>query len=283
MLLQASKYRKMATKEEIEGKVKDTFDRLKSAYDQSWDPKSHTLHVGLFTDDENLATAFRNTNIYLRGLIERYVPLDSNSRILDVCTGTGRTLLELTQGYNCTGVGVDISEEQIKDARESSNGKCKFIVGSASELSDHLSKDGFTHVVSQDGIFLVYDKERCLQDIYDCLALGGIFVFSDFLAEVSKENLEFRRRASVYGALKWDRGISHDDYVATLNDIGFSVLHSERRGGEMIKTYEKLIHQTKRILAGDNGTGDKLVSRYQSIIDSVKDGELDWGWFVAKK
>tara|TARA_Y100000310_G_scaffold244810_1_gene249693 strand:+ start:1360 stop:2184 length:825 start_codon:yes stop_codon:yes gene_type:complete len=274
----------MATKEEIEGQVKDTFDRLKSAYDKSWDPKSHTLHVGLFTDDnENLATAFRNSNIYLRGLIERYVPLNPNSRVLDVCTGTGRTLLELTQEYGCSGVGVDISEEQIRDARANNNGKCRFIVGSASELSDYLPEGGFTHVVSQDGIFLAYDKERCLQEIYDCLDSGGIFVFSDFLAEVSKEEMEARRRFGVYKTVKWERGTSHDDYVAILNDIGFTVIHSEQRGEDMIKTYEKLIPQTKRLLAGDLETCDKLVSRYQSIVDSVRDGELDWGWFVAKK
>ena len=274
----------MATKEEIEGQVQDTFNRLKGAYDTSWDPTSHTLHVGLFrNDDESLATAFRNTNDYLRSLIESHVPLNNGSRILDVCTGTGRTLLELTGLYGCKGVGIDLSEEQIKDARKNDNGKCQFIVGSASELSDYLPKDSFTHIVSQDGIFLVYDKERCLQEIYDSLSSEGIFVFSDFLAEVSKEEMESRRRAGVYKTVKWERGISHDDYVAVLSDIGFSVLHTERRGEDMIKTYEKLIPQTKRLLAEDSETCDKLVSRYQSIVDSVKDGELDWGWFVAKK
>ena len=273
----------MVTKEEIEGQVKDTFDRLKSAYDTSWDPTCHTLHVGLFRNDESLETAFRNNNQYLRGFIERYFPLDVSSKILDVCTGTGRTLLELTGYYGCSGVGIDISNEQIKDARLNNNGECQFMVGSASELSDHLHENSFTHVISQDGIFLVYDKERCLQEVYDCLSPDGIFVFSDFLAEVSKEAIESRRRDGVYKTVKWERGISHHDYVAQLSNIGFSVLYSERRGEDMIQTYEKLIPQTKRLLAGDLETCDKLVSRYQSIVDSVKDGELDWGWFVAKK
>lgn len=274
----------MEKTKDTEKQVRDIFNRLKSTYDLSWDFVNHTLHVGIFThNDESLATAFKNTNKYLNCLIEIYLPLNNQSKILDVCTGTGRTLLELTKEYGCLGVGIDISEEQIKDARLSNNGKCEFILGSASELRNHLSENDFTHIVSQDGLFLVHNKVRCFQEIYDCLVPGGVFVFSDFLAEISKEKVEIKRKAGVYEVVKWEKGFSHTDYINTLTEIGFSIFHSERRGDDMIRTYEKLISQTKMLLAEDQITSDKLVSRYQSIVDSVRNKELDWGWFVAKK
>ena len=264
---------------EIEENVKKTFNTLKKVYDLSWDPENHTLHVGVFFhEDDTLQESFKNTNVYLKQLAEQYCPFDVDSKLLDVCTGSGRTLLEFTKDYGCTGVGVDISNEYIKDARRNNNGRCNFILGSASELD---LNDKFTHAISQDGIFLVGDKEKCLQTVYDSLEEGGVFLFSDFLAE--RTDLKLDRKKKVYGTVKWEKGVSFNEYLKLLESVGFEVLHCERRREDMLKTYQKLIPQTEYLLRNEPEMFKKLVGRYKAMVRSIEEDELSWGWFVVKK
>ena len=270
---------KMEKIKQIEGKVKKKFEQLKDTYDRSWDPDNHSLHVGIFFhEDDTLQKSFNNSNLYLKELAKQYKAFDIDSKILDVCTGTGRTLIEFTEEYGCTAVGLDISKEAIKDARLYNNGKCTFIIGSASEFN---LKEKFTHAISQDGIFLVGDKRKCLQSVYDALEEGGIFLFSDFLAE--RTDLKLDRKKNVYGTVKWEKGVSFKEYLELLKKIGFKVLHSERRKSDMLKTYQKLISQTEFLLRNDPKMFKTLVERYKAMVKSIEEDELNWGWFVVKK
>ena len=98
--------------------TRDKFNYLKKYYDETWDETSHTLHVGLFENEtDSLDDAYKQATNYLIKNILSFVPFNKKSSILDVGCGTGRTLVEICLEFGCRGVGIDLSDEQIKDAQ----------------------------------------------------------------------------------------------------------------------------------------------------------------------
>lgn len=267
------------------------FNYLKNYYDKTWDPSGHTLHVGIFNSPKNtLVEAYQNATDYLISKINKLSAFNKNSVILDVGCGTGRTLIETCAKYNCRGVGIDISDEQIKDAKayladlnkvSKKKINCKFICGSASEIDAHIKgKEKFSHIISQDALLLIINKKRCFEGLYKLLKYNGIFAVTDFLSESEiKEKNEDRL---VKKFVNWDKSLSFDDYIRILNETSFHMVHSELRNQDMIKTYQLLAEKMKPFIKTDN-TYQDLCNRYNGIVKAIKKDQMGWGIFVAQK
>src|SRR5262249_4438107 len=155
--------------------------------------------------------------------------LGSESYVLDVGCGCGNFLIGIARRLGCRGVGLDLSEERIKFAREKLAGEpgldVRFDHGSATEMP---YPDGeFRHGVSQDSLFLVPDKPRGHAEIHRVLRPGGVFAFSDFLQPKPQASERVRRNGG-YGFL---------DYQQALTEAGFEMVLARNVADHLRRTY----------------------------------------------
>ncbi|OGD39276.1 hypothetical protein A3A25_03725 [Candidatus Azambacteria bacterium RIFCSPLOWO2_01_FULL_46_26] len=283
---------------ENEKSTREKFNFLKKYYDETWDENSHTLHVGLFqSDQDSLVDSYRHATDHLINNASEIVPITKKSVILDVGCGTGRTLVDVCLQYGCRGVGVDLSDEQIKDAKSHLNKinqdrlsqglpkiRARFIRASGSELDKTFKKDNqFTHIISQDAILLITNKHSLFRNIHRLLVPGGIFAVADFLSESAPEERTESEENLIYKLVNWNEGLSFEAYRKILETIGLSVVKSERRDKDIINTYAKLAQKMGQHIVDGDKTYTELKERYESIVSSVKNGKMGWGFFFAKK
>lgn len=277
-----------------EKQTRQKFNFLKKYYDETWDPKKQTLHVGIFNDEkQNLFQSYQNATNYLINGLNEISELNENSNILDVGCGTGRTLIAICEKYKCKGIGIDISDAQIKAAKDfltkknskkSNKIKISFIRGSGSELDKIFRKDEqFTHIISQDAIFLVVNKKSLFENLHKLLVPGGAIAIADFLSEKSANEFTKTEKKLIYKLVNWNEGLSFISYQDILKAIGFVEIKSEQRNGDMIKTYSVLSDNLKKYLEKDDKTYKELYERYENIASAVKTEKMGWGIFFAKK
>ena len=166
--------------------------------------------------------SYSDATKYLLTNLNRIRPIDNCSKILDVGCGTGRTLITACTKYGCGGVGVDLSDEQIKDAKNTlkkinimrkRNGhkplNIKFVRGSGSELRKLFPRSKqFTHVLSQDALLFVVDKESLFKNMFRLLVSGGALAIADFLAERPQADFSAHERRTIYKMLNWNEDLS---------------------------------------------------------------------------
>lgn len=284
---------------EVEAQVKAFFDLHADYYERSWDLREHGLNVGIFDNyaaidadsGQSLEDAYQRSRSHVVDLLHRIRPLSAQSRVLDVCCGTGATLSQITTGYGSMGLGVDISLAQIMHARRLRNqhatgnhGRLTFREGSASVIRAVAGDVApFSHVFSQEGLLFAHDKRGAMQGLFDLLEPGGALVISDFVPQVSKQELDVSLRARVYEDVKWAAGLNFEQYLALIKESGFEIVQAELRPVDMRMTYQELVPRTRALAAAGDETYTFLAGRYAGIVKAIDDGALSWGWFAARK
>ena len=185
---------------------------------------------------------------------------------------------------------MDISQVQIEHALRlrGQHGKVKrgrvlFREGSASLIENVVhDKAPFTHVFSQEGLLFVHDKRTAVRGIYNLLAPGGALVISDFVPQVSKQEIDASLRERVYEDVKWTEGLTFQSYLELLRGTGFEIVQAELRPFDMRTTYAKLIPRTQAMADADAAYAF-LARRYAGIVKAVDDGALSWAWLTVRK
>lgn len=119
--------------------------------------------------------------------------LNPASRALDLGCGNGRHLIYLAQHYAMRGIGYDISEEAIAQAREASQDlpvdyEVRSIAGDFTEIKDHsvaLCLD-----LMSSHFLKKAEREHLLQEVVRVLKPGAWLIFKSFLGE---EDLHVKR------------------------------------------------------------------------------------------
>lgn len=270
-----------------ESDVAEFFDQTTQTYLSFWDSEG-VLHTGCFdgdSDDDYRAAAER-TSVMLAA----EAGITGSSAVLDVGCGCGNFLIYLGQRFGCRGEGLDLSMERIKVAERNlaaapqTRLELGFTCGSATLLP--YDSDSFSHVVSQDALFLIPDKARSHAEIYRVLAPGGIFACSDFLQP--RPEIGERARRHVYDRVRWSGGYSLTGYQAALEEAGFEII--------LARDLENHLKQTYRVLGSMAGQRAATVSDpaardwIEAFADScaeiqvaIDQGEFGWGIFVARK
>jgi SAM-dependent methyltransferase len=103
--------------------------------------------------------------------------LSPDARVLDVGCGSGWAT-RLLSGYAINGqvTGIDISDEMIRVARESSTAfpNADFEVASAEQLP--FGDNEFTHAFSMESLYYYANIPQALAEIHRVLRTGGLFV-----------------------------------------------------------------------------------------------------------
>ena len=150
------------------------------------------------------------------------VPADA--RVLDVGCGSGWAT-RLLAGYATNGqvTGIDISDEMIRVARESSSAvpNVDFEVASADELP--FTDNEFTHAFSMESLYYYTDIPKALAEIHRVLRPRGLFVAVVDLYWESEATHQWIDGLKVPVEL-----LSIEDYRGLFLDAGFVNIRDQR-------------------------------------------------------
>jgi sarcosine/dimethylglycine N-methyltransferase len=278
----------MTSRAYTEQDVGDFFDQTLKTYLSFWDDDG-VLHTGYFSgdaDDDYRSAAERTSDV-----LATEAEINSASRVLDVGCGCGNFLIHLARRRGCRGEGLDLSKERISFAQSrlaeenrTQQLDIAFRHGSATQMP--YEAGAFSHVVSQDALFLVPDKPRSHAEIHRVLRPGGILAFSDFLQP--KIEISERARQHVYDRVKWNGGYSLLDYQVALRQAGFEIILARNLESQIRQTY-RVLGTTARERAKtvpDAAARDWMLAFSASCTEiqaAIDRGEFGWGIFVARK
>ena len=271
-----------------EADVEEFFDQTAATYLSFWDSEG-VLHTGYFAgeqDEDYQAAATRTSD-----LLAADAGIDDSSYVLDVGCGCGNFLLHLARRLRCGGEGLDLSEERIsiaqrKLAQQRRQYRLDLTFRHGSATSMPYEPASFTHVVSQDALFLVPDKPRSHAEIRRVLQPGGILAISDFLQPA--EQISERARQHVYDRVRWTSGYSLDGYQEALQQAGFEILLARNLDSHLRQTY-RVLGKTARQRAqatADAAARAWMLAFAESCVQiqaAIDAGEFGWGILVARR
>jgi SAM-dependent methyltransferase len=155
--------------------------------------------------------------------IER-MRVPANAQVLDIGCGSGwATRLLAGQASEGRVVGIDISDEMIQLARDSSSSfrNVEFRVASAEELAFRESE--FTHAFSMESLYYYTNMIAALREIHRVLKTGGLFVT---VLDLYLENLPSHQWIETLNVPVHLLGIP--DYRTMFEQAGFVDVKDER-------------------------------------------------------
>lgn len=268
--------------------VEAFFDQTLRHYLDFWDSEG-VLHTGIFSGDEDddYAAAADRTSAVLADK----AGIDASSRVLDAGCGCGNFATYLAERFGCRVEGLDLSEERVAFATQrltSGHAQVADLVtfrhGSVTQMP--YDDATFTHVVSQDALFLVPDKARSHAEIFRVLRPGGTFACSDFLQPSPAIGEQARKH--VYDRVRWNGGFSLAGYQAALSSAGFGTVTATDLERHIKQTYRVLgVMATERARTTEDAAGRDWMRAFaescEQIQAAIERGEFGWGMIVAGK
>ncbi len=148
----------------------------------------------------------------------------AEARVLDVGCGSGWAT-RLLSGYAINGqvTGIDISDEMIRVARESSTAfpNADFELASAEQLP--FADNEFTHAFSMESLYYYANLPKALAEIHRVLRTGGLFVAVMDLYWENEATHQWIDTLKVPVEL-----LSVDDYRSLFIDAGFVSIRDQR-------------------------------------------------------
>jgi SAM-dependent methyltransferase len=154
----------------------------------------------------------------------RLMRVPADARVLDVGCGSGWAS-RLLAGYAIDGqvTGIDISDEMIRVARESSHAfpNTDFEVASTEQLP--FADNEFTHAFSMESLYYYSDILKALTEIHRVLRPGGLFVAVVDLYWENEATHQWIDELKVPVEL-----LSVEDYRGLFIDAGFVSIRDQR-------------------------------------------------------
>lgn len=154
----------------------------------------------------------------------RLLEIPEDGRVLDVGCGNGwATRLMAEQAPHGRVVGIDISDEMVDLARESSlsHPNVEFREASAEKLS--FAENEFTHAFSMESLYYYSDILRALKEIHRVLKSGGKFACVLDLYQENSPSHQWIEQLKVPVQL-----LSIAEYRSLFEAAGFVNVHDQR-------------------------------------------------------
>lgn len=174
-------------------------NRINEEIKERWDKKAPSWDVELRDDNHhlNLDNAYKNFLSITEDVIKDKYDYTKESIFLDLGCGTGIVSQHIAR-YFKRGIGIDISDGMIKEAKSKNINNVSFKVGDCFQV-EKLSSN-FGAVISRGILISHYGKENSLVllgKIKDILEEKGILIF-DFLNKEAKESFRYRVHDKAY-------------------------------------------------------------------------------------
>jgi arsenite methyltransferase len=150
--------------------------------------------------------------------------IPDNARVLDVGCGSGwASLLMAEKAASGKVVGIDISDEMVELARQSSRdlGNVEFRVASAESLP--FTDREFTHAFSMESLYYYENMLAALKEIFRALDRSGQFVSVVDLYQENRPSHQWIEELKVPVQL-----LSTDQYVSLFEQAGFVNVQTRR-------------------------------------------------------
>lgn len=257
-------------------------DSADSFYSAIWGGED--IHIGIYnSDDEDIFTASRRTVVRMASLI----PLNENSRVLDIGSGFGGSARFLAKNYGCKMDALNISE--IENRRNRS--LCE------KQGLDHLievfdgdfenlpySDESFDVVWSQDAILHSGNREIVIEEAARVLKSKGEFIFTDIMQsddciEIPQPILD-RICLETLGSVKF--------YRKTARQFGLKEIRFDQYASHITTHYRRVLEETEKqegnaLREVSNEYITNMKEGLQHWIDACNDGILTWGIFHFSK
>lgn len=150
--------------------------------------------------------------------------IDPEARVLDVGCGSGwATRLLADYAFEGRVTGIDISDEMVQLARESSKDRANvdFEVASAEQLP--FADNEFTHAFSMESLYYYRNIPKALSEIHRVMKPGGLLAVVVDLYWENEATHQWIDTLNVLVEL-----LSIDDYRSLFIDAGFENIRDER-------------------------------------------------------
>lgn len=211
--------------------------------------------------------------------------LQPGQRVLDVGCGVGGGDFYMAENFDVSVVGIDLSVNMISLALERAIGQ-KYAV--QFEIADCTEKEfpaeHFDVIYSRDTLLHIQDKAVLFKKMSKWLKRGGKLLITDYCKSSGPLSLDFtnyikQRGYDLHGVEEYGqmiRGSGFDDVIAENRTVQFvEVLHKE------LLSFEKKKASFLKEFSEDDYNA--IVSGWESKLKRCKDGEQQWGLFLATK
>jgi sarcosine/dimethylglycine N-methyltransferase len=241
------------------------------------------IHIGIYTDTDDIAAASRRTVELMVGKVE----ITAGTRVLDVGSGYGGAARYLARTFGCAVTCLNLSEvENDRNRRLTAEQGLEHLItvtdGSFEDLP--FQDNRFDLVWSQDAILHSGDRPRVLQEMVRVLAPGGELIFTDPMAsdDCAKQALR-----PILQRLHLDTMGSPSFYRTTLARLGVRAIEFDDLSAHLPHHYRRVLEETER---AESQAPARISADYlgpmkaglQHWVDGGDAGRLAWGIFHGR-
>jgi cyclopropane fatty-acyl-phospholipid synthase-like methyltransferase len=224
----------------------DYYEYTRRFYKYFWHGASGGIHYGFWDKEtKNHQEALLNTN---KTLAEK-AHIGRGDRVLDAGCGVGGSAIWLAKQYGCEVVGITISPNQVRKARETATKEgVRDLVQFEEQDFIHTSfeDESFDVVWGIESVCYAEVKKDFLREAYRLLKPTGRLIISDgFLLREPRENKEQESLNNFLVGLAVPNLSSPRNFEDDLRSIGFKNISSENKTGAIMPEAKRIYRMSR--------------------------------------
>lgn len=243
------------------------------------------LHMGLYEGERDTR---QQAMMRATARMAWDLPIDADSRVLEVACGTGQAARHLATQYGCRVHATNIDDKQLELGRRLT----------ADAGLEHLASFGrgdFHALDNQDDSLdlwwcqeaLVHSpaKERVLGEACRVLKPGAVAVLSDL---VVSDDLEPQVRRRLYSRIPTEIIWTCEQYADAIRQAGFEVLQFDDWSNNVARSYDEareilLARETELKEQVPGKVFDETLELYDLWVDRARRGQIGWLHYRLRK
>lgn len=230
---------------------------------------------------------FHPGGLALSKLMADRMGVDSDSSVLDIACGDGKTATYLARSLGCRVSGIDAGQEMIDSAKLLAedlrvSDRTDFVVALAGKIPH--DDNSFTAAISECSLCTFYDKDQAVKEITRVLKPEGIFGLNDVTVQ-NHDELDEELRSLLGRVACVADALSAEEYVHLFERKGFKLLASSNHS----ELLEELARKAKgrarffKEVGGDEDIMSKMTDAMR-IIDMIEkqiaSGNIGYEMFI---
>ncbi|MFW9793810.1 MAG: class I SAM-dependent methyltransferase [Candidatus Thorarchaeota archaeon] len=216
-----------------------------------------------------LGGIFHPGGLALSKLMADKMGVDSESKVLDIACGEGKTATYLARSLGCTVTGIDANQAMIESAIQIAEDlrvseRTDFTLALAGKIP--YEDNSFTAAISECSLCTFYDKNQAVKEITRVLKPGGVFGLNDVTVR-NHEDLDEELRGLLGRVACVADALSVDEYIHLFESEGFKLLASSNHSDLLEDLARKAKGRARffREVAVDDDTIDKMTDAIRII------------------